>query len=125
MDRVGSGFDSGLSHPLIRTTLSQSPIDYFAPPVIINAAYGLAFLVSVVHGRPLAGLFATETCPFPREVRATVPFRRTFTHISLAWGAYLLFRSLLRLVVLLNFSVDVCVALTAASVTVGLMAWSF
>lgn len=107
---------------------TQSPIGYFAPPVIINAVYGLAFVISVAIGRPLAGVFALETYPLPAEVRALPAVHRTFAHISLVWGAYLLFRSAFRLVVLLNFSVDVYVAVnvvTAGPMIAGLMAWSF
>ena len=107
---------------------SQSAIGYFAPPVIINAVYGLAFLVSVLIGRPLAAVFAAETYPLPAEIRALPGVKRTFARISLAWGGYLLFRSAFRLVVLLNFSVDVYVAVnvaTAGPMIAGLMAWSF
>ena len=107
---------------------SQSPIGYFAPPVIVNAVYGLAFLVSVALGRPLAGIFARETYPLPAEVYALPAVRRTFAHISLVWGGYMLFRAIFRLFVLLNFSVDVYVAVnvvTAGPMITGLMAWSF
>ncbi len=44
------------------------------------------------------------------------------------WGGYLLFRSAFRLFVLLNYSVDVYVAVnvaTAGPMIAGLMAWSF
>jgi intracellular septation protein A len=107
---------------------SQSAIGYFAPPVIINAVYGLAFLVSVAIGRPLAGVLATESYPIPLEIRRLPAFQRTFTHISLVWGAYLLLRSVLRLVILLNYSVDVYVLVnvaTAGPMIAALMAWSF
>jgi intracellular septation protein A len=129
--RPGVAARIGLGIALVQAVAglaSQSPIGYFAPPVIINAAYGLAFLISVAIGRPLAGVFAVESYPVPAEIRALPAVRRTFTTISLVWGIYLLFRSALRLVVLLRFSVDVYVAvnvLTAAPMTVGLMTWSF
>ena len=129
--RPGVAARIGLGIALVQAVAglaSGSAIGYFAPPVIINAVYGLAFLVSVAIGKPLAGVFAVESYPFPPEIRASDGFRRTFSHISLAWGAYLLFRSVLRLVVLLHFSIDVYVAvnvLTAVPMTVGLMSWSF
>jgi intracellular septation protein A len=107
---------------------SQSPIGYFAPPVVINAAYGLVFVGSVLIGRPLAAVFANETYPLPAEIRALPAVRRTFAHISLVWGGYLLFRSAFRLFVLVNYSVDVYVAAnvaTAGPMIAGLMAWSF
>jgi len=108
--------------------VTQSAIGYFAPPVISNALYGLAFFVSVAIGRPLALVFASEMFPIPSEVRARREFRRSFALISLGWGAYLVGRSALRLFVLTHYSVDVYVAVnvaTAAPLTVLLMMWSF
>ena len=130
-ERPGLAARIGLAIALVQAVAalaSQSAIGYFAPPVIINAVYGLAFLVSVLIGRPLAAVFASETYPLPAEVRALPAVQRTFAHISLVWGGYLLFRSVFRLVVLLNYSVDVYVAVnvaTAGPMIAGLMAWSF
>ena len=130
-ERPGLAARIGLAIALVQAgaaLASQSVIGYFAPPVIINAVYGLAFLGSVVIGRPLAAVFANETYPLPAEIRALPKVQRTFAHISLAWGGYLLFRSVFRLVVLLNYSVDVYVAVnvaTAGPMIAGLMAWSF
>ena len=112
----------------IAALVSQSPIGYFAPPVIINAVYGIAFLVSVAIGRPLAGVFARETYPLPPEIYALRMVRRTFAHISLVWGAYMVCRAVFRLFVLLNFSVDIYVAVnvvTAGPMITALMVWSF
>jgi hypothetical protein len=108
--------------------LSQSAVGYLAPPIVANAVYGLAFLVSVVIGRPLAAVFAVESYPVAAEVRASETFRRTFLRISLVWGLYMLARSAVRLVVLLRFSVDVYIAMnvvTGAPLTIGLIMWSF
>lgn len=130
-ERPGIAARIGLAIALVQAAgalASQSPIGYFAPPVIINAVYGLAFVVSVVIGRPLAAVFASETYPIPADIRALPGVRRTFAHISLVWGGYLLFRSVFRLVVLLHYSVDVYVAVnvvTAGPMITGLMAWSF
>jgi len=129
--RPGLAARIGLGIALVQAVaglVSGTAIGYFAPPVIVNAAYGLAFLVSVAIGRPLAGVFALESYPIPAEIRAMPAFRRAFTHISIVWGAYLLLRSVLRLAVLVRFSVDVYVlinVLTAAPLTVALMSWSF
>lgn len=129
--RPGLAARIGLAIALVQAVaayISQSPIGYFAPPVLVNAVYGLAFIVSVVIGRPLAGIFARETYPLPAEVYALPDVRRTFAHISLVWGGYMLFRAVFRLFVLLNFSVDVYVAVnvaTAGPLITGLMAWSF
>jgi len=129
--RPGVAARIGLGIALIQAVVglaSQSAIGYFAPPVAANAIYGLAFLVSVAMGRPLAGVFAREIYPVSDERRRLPGVQRAFARISLVWGVYLLVRSALRLVVLLNFSIDVYVAVnvaTAAPVTVALMAWSF
>jgi intracellular septation protein A len=129
--RPGLAARIGLGIALVQAVaalVSQSPIGYFAPPVIVNVVYGTAFLVSVAIGRPLAAVFARETYPLPAEVRALPEVHRTFAHISLVWGAYLVFRGVFRLVVLLNFSVDVYVAVnvaTAGPMIVALMTWSF
>ncbi|MBM3218882.1 MAG: DUF3159 domain-containing protein [Candidatus Rokubacteria bacterium] len=129
--RPGLAARIGLAIALVQAAaalLSQSPIGYFAPPVLVNLVYGSAFLVSVAMGRPLAGVLALETYPLPLEIRALPAVRRTFAHISIVWGCYLLFRAVFRLVVLLNFSIDVYVAVnvaTAGPMIALLMMWSF
>ncbi|MDQ3875618.1 MAG: hypothetical protein M3322_08765, partial [Actinomycetota bacterium] len=45
---------------------SHSATVYLATPVIANAVWGLAFLVSAAIRRPLAGLFACAWYPFSR-----------------------------------------------------------
>lgn len=108
--------------------LSQSAVGYLAPPIVANFIYGLAFVVSVIIGRPLAAVFAVESYPVPADVRASAPFRRAFLRISLVWGVYMLARSALRLMVLLRFSVDFYIAvnvITGAPLTIGLIVWSF
>lgn len=100
---------------------------YLAQPVLVSGAYGMAFLVSVALGKPLAARFADEMFPFPAEVRASATFRRAFGRISLAWGAYLLFRSALRLVMLSMSSVEAFLVINVASgvpLTGLLMSWS-
>src|SRR5215813_15480298 len=104
-----------------------SAVAYFAPGIIVNALYGLAFMVSVALGRPLAGVFAQDTYPFPPAVRASVTFRRVFSRVSLAWGTYLLLRSGLRLLVLSWRDVDLFVIVNIATgipFTAALTAWS-
>src|SRR5262245_19075414 len=102
---AGIGLVIALGQALVGL-LSGSVKWYLAPPVIINAAYGLAFLGSVLIRRPLAGALAGETYPFPPEVRASETFIRTFSYVSLVWAVYLLGRSALRLVVLMHGSVE-------------------
>jgi intracellular septation protein A len=100
---------------------------YLAIPVFVNAVYGLAFIGSTVIGRPLAGVFAEEMLPLPDEVKASRTHRRVFGQISLAWGAYMVSRSVLRLIVLAALGVDVFVAVgfvTGFPITMALMSWS-
>lgn len=129
--RPGVAARIGLAIAIVQAIVglaTQSAIGYFAPPVIANAVYGLAFVLSVVIGRPLAGVFAVEMYPVPAEIRGRPEFRRAFGGISLVWGFYLLGRSILRWFVLTHYSVDVYVAVnvaTATPLTLALMGWSF
>ena len=100
---------------------------YLAIPVAVNAGYGLVFIGSTVIGRPLAGVFAEEMLPLPDEVKASRTHRRVFGQISLAWGAYMVSRSVLRLIVLVALGVDAFVAVgfvTGFPITMALMSWS-
>jgi intracellular septation protein A len=100
---------------------------YLAIPVFVNAGYGLAFIGSVLIGRPLAGVFAEELFPLPDEVKASRTHRRVFGQISLAWGAYMVCRNALRLFVLIVLGVDLFVAVgfvTGFPITMALMSWS-
>jgi intracellular septation protein A len=128
--RTGLGARIGLAIALVQAAaglLTGTAVGYFLPPVVINGVYGLAFVISVVIGRPLAGVFASETYPFPPEVKASVTFRRTFSRVSLVWGAYLFARSALRLLVLTRMSVETFVVVnivTGLPFTAALMSWS-
>jgi len=128
--RSGITAGIGLGIALVQATAglaSGSTTGYFAPPLMINGAYGLAFLVSVGIGRPLAGVFAQETYPFPPHVKASLTFRRVFSRISLAWAAYLLLRTGLRFFALLRSSVELYLVInvvTGIPFTAALMSWS-
>jgi intracellular septation protein A len=101
---------------------------YFAPAVIANGLYGVAFLGSVAIGRPLAGVLAQETFPFPPRVKESVTFRRIFSRVSLVWGGYMLVRGIVRLLVLAWSSVELFIVvsvLTGIPLTLALMSWSF
>ena len=100
---------------------------YLAPSVLATLVWGVVFVGSVAIRRPLAGLFACEMYPFPVEVRLSVTFRRTFSIISLAWGALLIFRSATRLATLSTSSIDAFVGVsfvTGVPLTAAMMAWS-
>jgi intracellular septation protein A len=107
--------------------IANSTTVYLAQPVLIAAAWGLAFLVSVTLGRPLAGELASVWYPFPREFRATPEFRHVFGIVSLVWGVYFLARSGLRLWILLHGSLENFLAInivTGAPVMLAILAWS-
>lgn len=107
--------------------VSGSERIYLAQPVLVNAAFGLTFLGSVALRRPLAGAFAGEFYDFPVEVRQSVTFRQVFARISLAWGAYLCLRSVFRLAMLAQSSVEaylVVNVVTGIPLTALLMSWS-
>ena len=106
---------------------SNSEVAFLAPQVLINLAWGVAFIVSALIGRPLTGVFAAEMVDMPPEVRASATYRRVFGRISAAWGAYMVVRSALRFALLAWVGVDAFVAsnlLTGAPVMALLMTWS-
>jgi hypothetical protein len=107
--------------------VSGSASAFFAPGVIANGLYGCVFIGSVAVGQPLAGIFAGDVYAFPRRVRASALYRRTFGMVSLVWGGYMLLRSIMRLLVLMWSSVDLFVAvsvLTGVPCTLALMTWA-
>jgi hypothetical protein len=106
---------------------AHSATVYLAQPVLIAAAWGLAFLVSVAIGRPLAGTLACAWYPFPPWLRESAPFRRVYGVESVVWGTYFLARSAVRLVALLQGSLEgflVIVFVTGTPVMIVLFAWS-
>jgi hypothetical protein len=107
--------------------VSHSTTIYLAQPVLLTAAWGLAFVASVPLRRPLAGALACAWYPFPRWYRDTAPFKRVFGVESLVWGAYFFARSGIRLAVLLHGSLEsflVIVFLTGTPAMLALMLWS-
>jgi Protein of unknown function (DUF3159) len=106
---------------------AHSATVYLAQPVIANAVWGLAFLVSAVMRRPLAGALACAWYPFPRSYRATDRFRAVYGVESVVWGLYLLARSGLRLAALLTGGVEgfiIVAILTGPPLMLALVAWS-
>ena len=107
--------------------MSARTLWYFAPSLIVNAACGVAFVVSVVVGQPLAAVFAAETSVLPTDVMASSLFRTVCSQISLVWAVYLLGGSLARLIVLLRSSVDFYLTvhlLTGFPLAAAIMGWS-
>jgi hypothetical protein len=106
---------------------ANSATVYLAQPVLLAAAWGLAFWVSIPLGRPLAGALACAWYPFPRWLKESSDFKRVYAVESVVWGAYFLARSALRLVLLLEGSLEsffVVVFLTGTPVMLLLLAWS-
>ena len=107
--------------------VSHSTTVYLAQPVLLTAAWGLAFVASVPMRRPLAGALACAWYPFPHWFRETEPFKRVFNVESLVWGAYFFARSGIRFAALLNGSLEsflLVVFLTGAPAMLALMVWS-
>jgi uncharacterized protein DUF3159 len=107
--------------------VADSATVYLAQPVLLAAAWGAAFVVSVAVGRPLAGLLACAWYPFPQWLKESPDFKRVYTVESLVWGAYFLGRSALRLAILLHGSIGgflVITFLTGTPVTILLLVWS-
>ena len=107
--------------------VSDSATVYLAQPVLVAAVWGLAFLVSIPLGRPLAGALACAWYPFPRWFRETRPYKRVFGVESLVWGAYFLGRSAVRLEMLLHGSLErflLVTFLTGTPAMLILLAWS-
>jgi hypothetical protein len=106
---------------------SQSTTVYLAQPVLIAAAWGFAFLLSVPFRRPLAGALACAWYPFPSWFRETDAFKHVYAIESLVWGGYFLARSALRLAMLLQGSLEsflVISFLTGTPAMVLLLIWS-
>jgi hypothetical protein len=106
---------------------ADSTTVYLAQPVLLTAAWGLAFVASVAIRRPLAGALACAWYPFPRWFRETEPFKRVFGVESLVWGAYFFARSGIRLAALLHGSLEnflLIVFLTGMPAMLALMVWS-
>jgi hypothetical protein len=129
--RTGVGAGIGISIALAQAVsglLSGSARWYFVPGVVVNTLSGFAFLGSVLIGRPLAGIFAAESYPFPPEIKASAQFRQVFGRISLVWAAYMLGRGALRLLMLFGTSVEAFLVVSIATgfpLSAALMAWSF
>jgi uncharacterized protein DUF3159 len=82
--------------------IASSAVVYLAQPVLANLAWSVAFLVSALIGRPLAGTFAHAWYPFGEKTRRSAAYRRIFGVESVVWAAYLGARGILRLAALLR-----------------------
>ncbi len=84
---------------------------YLAIPVFVNAGYGLVVHRLDRHREATRrGLRGRDAAAARRGEGARAPTGAIFGQISLAWGAYMVSRSVLRLIVLAALGVDVFVA---------------
>lgn len=106
--------------------LTHSETVYLAQPVLVGAAWGIAYFVSAAIGKPLIGAFARGFYPFPPEIRESDLYRREFGMQSIVWGVFCFARSALRLWVLLASGVGgllVVSFVTGTPVLVALVLW--
>jgi Protein of unknown function (DUF3159) len=66
--------------------MTGSSVLYFLQPTLGTALVAVAFVFSVLLGRPLAQRIATDFCPIPDHVTADAGVRRCFLGISLLWA---------------------------------------
>jgi hypothetical protein len=66
--------------------LTGSVFLYFLQPALGTAVVALAFLLSVVGGRPLAQHLARDFCPLPTTLLEHPFMRSFFVRITLLWG---------------------------------------
>jgi hypothetical protein len=107
--------------------IADSATVYLAQPVIVGAIWGIVNVVSALIGRPLAGVFADSWYSFPPIIKTSQTYRRVFGIESIVWGAYLLARSGVRLLVLATGSIGAFVLVQFATgfpLTIALVVWS-
>jgi len=75
-----------LTAKTIAAIVSGNLMIYFIPPTITTALVGLAFLISVPLGTPLAGRLAEDFCPFDDETRTHPVLYHFFIRLSLVWA---------------------------------------
>jgi hypothetical protein len=92
---------------------------YFLPKVVSNVLYGLAFLVSVVIGKPLIGVAWAFFHRQPLEWGYRPAVRRVFTALTLMWATAHFLRAAVYVVLIADNS-DRTSALAAAAVVLGL-----
>ena len=103
---------------------------YFLQPTVTTVVVGLAFLVSVAFGAPLAQRLAYDIFPFDEATKAHPLMRRFFVRLSVFWSFTSLINASITIWLLLSQTTTTFVMAKAALgpmtgiVTVGLMfAW--
>src|SRR3954468_14264130 len=89
---------------------------YLAGDIVMDALLASAFLGSLRFGKePLSAAFAEEIFPVPDDAREHEGFMDVFRRLTIVWGVFFVVRGCVRLVVLATGTVDVYVAVSAAS----------
>jgi hypothetical protein len=76
----------GLAARTVAALATGSLVVYFIQPTVATALVALAFLGSVVIGRPLVERLIVDLCPLDEATRAHPTLRRFFAHASLWWA---------------------------------------
>jgi len=104
-----------------------SLVVYFLQPTLTTAAVGVAFLVSVPLGMPLAQRLAFDLMPFDEHTKRHPLVRSFFVRMSLLWAATSLVNAAITVWLLLESSTTTFVVVKSvlgpgtAVVTIGLM----
>ena len=123
----------GLAAKTVLALATGSLVVYFLQPTISTAFVGLAFLASVVMGRPLAERLAADFCPFEPETAEHPLLALFFTRLSLLWAVTSLINAGVTLWLLLTQSVTTFVIIksfmgpsfTAATLGIALIWFRF
>lgn len=73
----------------IVSAVFDSKLLYFGPQLLNEALIALAFIGSVLIGRPLCAYVGQWIYPFQAVIKEHPVFRKVFNRITLAWAAYL------------------------------------
>jgi Protein of unknown function (DUF3159) len=113
---VGGAVATGLSAVFALSTGNAN--DNFVPGLLINAAYGLVFLVTVLVGYPIIGVAVSLLMNDQRTWRADPAKRRLFTWLTLLWVALFAIRLVVELP--LYLAGNQVIALGVARIALGL-----
>lgn len=108
-----------------------SILAYFIQPTISTVLIGLAFMVSVPLGFPLAERLVKDFCPFDEATENEPAFAAFFPRLSLLWGATSLLNGAVTLYLLMSQSITNFLILKAflgpvtTSMTIVIGIWWF
>lgn len=117
----------GIAARTIAAIATGSLLVYFLQPTITTVLVGLAFMVSVPLGAPLAQKLAYDLLPFDDATKAHPLVRRFFVRLSLLWAATSALNAAITVWLLLSHSTTTFVVVKSflgtltALVTIGAM----